>query len=138
MIRAFSFYPPPGSKPEQYIPQVVDQLGQIAEMCLRSDLTLGIEIEANLVGCTGQILAEIHRQVNEPSMVLVFDGGNVACQGYTPTEVFEQYLAMKPAIGWMHVKDYRHPGPIKHKGITPTKRSSSISCRSGLAKAPRI
>jgi len=116
LIRGFSFYHPRGSDPAKHIPQVVDQLGQIAEMCLRSDLTLGIEVEANLVGCTGQILAEIHRQVNEPTMVLVFDAANVSAQGHTPIEVFEQYLAMKPAIGWMHIKDYHHPGPIKHKG----------------------
>ncbi|HEX4142650.1 MAG TPA: TIM barrel protein [Pirellulales bacterium] len=118
LIRGFSFYPPPGSKPEDHMAQVVDQLGQIAEMCLRSDLTYGVEVEANLFGCTGQILAEIHRQVNEPTMVLVFDAANIAAQGYTPIEVFEQYLLMKPAIGWMHIKDYRHPGPIKHKGHT--------------------
>ena len=122
LIRGFSFYPPRGSNPEQHIPQVVDQLGQIAEMCLRSDLTLGVEIEANLVGCTGPILAEIHRQVNEPAMVLVFDAGNISSQGYTPTEMFEQYLAMKPAIGWIHIKDYRHPGAISRKNHTDEEK----------------
>lgn len=122
LIRGFSFYPPRGSDPEKFIPQVVDQLGQIAEACLRSDLTLGIEIEANLVGCTGQILAEIHRQVNEPAMVLVFDAGNISSQGYTPTETFEQYLAMKSAIGWMHIKDYRHPGPVSRKAHTDEQK----------------
>jgi sugar phosphate isomerase/epimerase len=118
LIRGFSFYPPRGSNPEQYIPQVVDHLGQIAEVCLRSDLTFGLEIEANLVGCTGQILAEIHRQVNEATIVLVFDGGNISCQGYSPSQVYEQYLAMKSAIGWMHIKDYRHPGAIGVKTHT--------------------
>ena len=55
----------------------------------RSDLTFGLEIEANLVGRDGPILAEIHRQVNHPALVLVFDAANICCQGYTPTEVFE-------------------------------------------------
>ncbi len=118
LIRGFSFYPPRGDDPQKYIPQAVEQLGQIAEMCLRSDLTFGIEIEPNLTGCTGPILAEIHRQLNDPAMVLVFDGGNIACQGFTPSQVYEQYLAMKPAIGWMHIKDYRHPGPIGQKSYT--------------------
>src|SRR6185312_10097720 len=77
LIRGFSFYPPRGSDPREFLPQAVDQLGQIAETCLRSDLTFGVEIEANLVGHTGQLLAEIHRQVNEPAMVLVFDAGNI-------------------------------------------------------------
>jgi hypothetical protein len=56
-------------------------------------------------------MAEIHRQVNHPALALIFDAGNVICQGYSPQETFEQYLAMKPGLGWMHVKDYRHPNP---------------------------
>ena len=87
LIRGFSFYPPKGADPRQYLPQAVDQLGQIAETCHRSDLTFGLEIEANLVGQTGQLLAEIHRQVNHPAMVLIFDAANILCQGYTTVEV---------------------------------------------------
>ena len=52
LIRGFSFYHPRGTDPQDYIPQAVDQLGQIAETCHRSDLTFGLEIEANLVGQT--------------------------------------------------------------------------------------
>jgi len=113
LIRGFSFYPPRGSDPWEHLPQAVDQLGQIADVCLRSDLTFGLEIEANLVGRTGQLMAEIHRQVNHPEMVLIFDAGNIITQGYSPSEVFEQYLAMKPGLGWMHIKDYRHPHPMQ-------------------------
>jgi sugar phosphate isomerase/epimerase len=109
LIRGFSFYPPKGSSPSDHLTQVVEQLGEIAEVCLRSDLTFGLEIEANLVGQTGQLLAEIHRRIDHPALVLIFDAANILCQGYTPAELFEQYLAMKPAIGWMHIKDYRHP-----------------------------
>jgi sugar phosphate isomerase/epimerase len=115
LIRGFSFYHPRGSDPRDYVPQVVDQLGQIAETCLRSDLTFGVEIEANLVGQTGELLAEIHRQVNNSALVLVFDAGNIIAQGYSQAEVFEQYLAMRPGIGWMHIKDYRHPGPARRQ-----------------------
>jgi hypothetical protein len=90
---------------------VADQLGQIAEACHRSDLTFGLEVEANLVGQNGTLLAELHRRVNHPALVLVFDGGNIITQGFTPQEVFNQYLEMRPGLGWMHVKDYRHPQP---------------------------
>ena len=109
LIRGFSFYPPKGADPWEHLPQAVDQLGQIAEACHRADLTYGLEVEANLVGCTGQILAEIYRQVNHPGMVLIFDAANILVQGYSPAELFEQYLAMKPGLGWMHIKDYRCP-----------------------------
>ncbi len=109
LIRGFSFYHPPGTSPADHLPQVVDQLGQIAEVCHRSDLTFGLEIEANLVGQTGPLLAEIHRRVDHPALVLIFDAGNIVTQGCSASEVFEHYLAMKPGTGWMHIKDFRPP-----------------------------
>ncbi len=113
LIRGFSFYHPKGTDPKAHIPEVVDRLGQIADTCLRSDLTFGLEVEANLVGQTGQLLAEIHRQVNNSAMMLIFDAANIIVQGYTPAETFEQYLAMKPGLGWLHIKDYCHAGESK-------------------------
>jgi sugar phosphate isomerase/epimerase len=116
LIRGFSFYPPKGSDPWQYVPQAVEQLGQLVEACHRADLTYGLEIEANLVGCTGQILAEIYQQINHPALVLIFDGANVLAQGFSPAELFQQYLAMKPGLGWLHIKDYRCPAGSIEKG----------------------
>jgi sugar phosphate isomerase/epimerase len=109
LVRGFSFYHPQGSDPWDHLPQAVDQLGEIAEACHRSDLTFGLEIEANLVGQTGQLVAELHRRVNHPALVTIFDGGNIISQGFTSQQCYEQYLAMKPSIGWMHVKDYHDP-----------------------------
>jgi sugar phosphate isomerase/epimerase len=105
LIRGFSFYPPLGSDPREFLPMAVDRLGQIAELCHRSDLTFGLEVEANLVGCNGALLTEIHRQINHPALVLVFDAANILVQGYSPGEVFQQYTAMRGGIGWLHVKD---------------------------------
>src|SRR6188768_2121422 len=102
LIRGFSFYHPKGEDPKAYLPQVVDQLGAIAETVHRSDLTFGLEIEANLVGQTGDLLAEIQKKVKHPAMMLIFDAANILCQGYTAADVYQQYLAMKPYIGWMH------------------------------------
>src|SRR3954454_13122549 len=109
LIRGFSFYPPKADDPREHLPQAADQLAQIAEKCHRSDLTYGLEIEANLVGQTGELIADLHRRVNHPALVTIFDGGNIISQGYTPEETFQQYLAMKPSIGWMHIKDYHDP-----------------------------
>jgi sugar phosphate isomerase/epimerase len=116
LIRGFSFYHPRGTDPRDYLPQAVDQLGQIAEACHRSDLTYGLEIEANLIGQSGELMAEVFRQVNHPALALIFDAGNIISQGYTPAEVFQQYMAMKPGIGWIHIKDYHHPQPAKRQG----------------------
>lgn len=106
LIRGFSFYQPKGDDPKKYVSQAVDRLGKIAETCHRSDLTFGLEVEANLIGCNGWILAEIYRQVNHPAMKLIFDAANLVVQGYSAAEIFEQYEAMKSGLGWLHVKDY--------------------------------
>ncbi|MEX0793885.1 MAG: TIM barrel protein [Pirellulaceae bacterium] len=116
LIRGFSFYHPIGTNPADHISEAVDHLGQIAEACHRSDLTFGLEVEANLIGQNGDILAEIHKQVKHPAMMLIFDAGNLVCQGYTPDEVYDQYLKMKPGTGWMHVKDYKITNPGAEKG----------------------
>jgi sugar phosphate isomerase/epimerase len=119
LIRGFSFYHPKGSDPREHLSQAADQLAQIAEACHRSDLTYGLEVEANLVGQSGELVAELHRRVNHPALVSVFDGGNIVSQGYSTEDTFAQYLAMKPSIGWMHIKDYHDPhrsvaGQSKH------------------------
>lgn len=111
LIRGFSFYHPKGTDPREHLSQAVDQLGQIAETCQRNGLIFGLEVEANLIGQNGQLMAELYQQINHPALVLIFDGANIVCQGYTPAETYDQYLAMKPGIGWMHIKDYRDPNP---------------------------
>ena len=58
LIRGFSFYHPKGTDPRNHIRQAADQLAQIAEACHRSDLTFGLEVEPNLVGENGHLLAE--------------------------------------------------------------------------------
>lgn len=116
LIRGFSFYPPKQDDPEQHLPQVVDQLGQIADVCEKAGTIFGLEIEANLTGRTGQLMAKLYEQVNHPSLVLIFDAANVLCQGYTPAELFEQYQAMKPGLAWLHIKDYLPPEPRTEKG----------------------
>jgi sugar phosphate isomerase/epimerase len=116
LIRGFSFYPPKGADPWEHLPQAADQLAQIAETCHRSDLTFGLEIEANLVGQTGELMAELHRRVNHPALVTIFDGGNIVSQGFTTEQCFQQYLAMKPSIAWMHIKDYHDPQLAGHTG----------------------
>ena len=111
LIRGFSFYHPKGTKPEEHLDQVCDQLTQIADVCEKRGLTFGLEIEANLVGQTGELLKTIAERVNHPAMLTIFDGANIVCQGFTSDETYSQYLAMKPSLGWVHIKDYHDPSP---------------------------
>ena len=109
LIRGFSFYHPKGSDVGDHLDLAVEQLSQITQACEANDVIYGMEVEANLVGQNGEILAEIHRRVNSQSLVLIFDGGNLVTQGFTAEEVFEQYQLMKPGLGWIHIKDFRNP-----------------------------
>jgi sugar phosphate isomerase/epimerase len=109
LIRGFSFYHPQGDDPEDHVAQATDQVGQIADVCQRHGLTYGLEVEANLVGQNGQILARMHREIRSDALVLVFDGGNLVTQGFSADEVFQNYCEMKRGLGWIHVKDFRWP-----------------------------
>ena len=109
LIRGFSFYHPKGTDPQKHLPQAIDQIGQITRLCDSYGLTYGLEVEANLIGQTGKLLAQVHHAVSDPALVLVFDGANLVCQGMSTDQVFEEYLAMKPGLGWIHVKDYKRP-----------------------------
>ena len=111
LIRGFSFYHPKGTAPEDHVDQVADQLGQIAEACDKRGLTFGLEVEANLVGQTGKLLQQIADKVDHPAMLTIFDGANIVTQGFTPDQTFAEYLAMKPSMGWLHIKDYHDPSP---------------------------
>ena len=115
LVRGFSFYHPKGTDPESHLPQAIDQLGKIADECDRHGLTFGLEVEANLIGQTGKLLRKLHSGVSHPAMLLIFDGANLVCQGMSTDQVFEEYLAMKDGLGWVHIKDYCRPAVVsKH------------------------
>lgn len=109
LIRGFSFYHPKGTRPEDHVEEAVQRLTEIAKVCDSYGLTFGLEVEANLIGQTGQLLAEIHKQVNHPALLTIFDGGNLVTQGFKESEIFAQWQAMKPGLGWVHIKDYSMP-----------------------------
>ncbi len=111
LIRGFAFYHPKGTPADEHIDQVSDQLGQIAEACDKRGLTFGLEVEANLVGQSGDLLKAIAEKVNHPAMLTIFDAANIVTQGLTADETYAQYLAMKPSLGWLHIKDYHDPSP---------------------------
>jgi sugar phosphate isomerase/epimerase len=140
LIRGFSFYPPKDDRPEDHLEQTVDQLGKIAEACHRSDLTFGLEVEANLVGRSGQLLAEIHRRVNHPALVLVFDAANLVCQGYSTAQVWKEWEAMKPGLGWVHIKDYKAPVKAAKRGghVEEDKLANFVPADLGASGHERI
>ncbi len=152
LIRGFSFYHPQTDPPKDYVDQAVDQLGQIVDLCAKEGVVYGLEVEANLIGQDGHLLAELSKKVNSPNMVCIFDGGNLVSQNMTPGECYEEYLAMKKHIGWIHIKDYRakrgarRGGPVDEdalKNFVPSNIGDSLhehilrDFRSEIPKAQR-
>ncbi len=144
LIRGFSFYSPPGEAPEQYVGQVVERLIPICGILARKGQVYGIEVEANLVGRTGHLVAEIVQGVRKAgcrNAVSIFDGANIRVQGYSPDDIWEQYLAMKPTLGWIHVKDFLSSGPVpKIPGghVDEEAINSFATVRRGCCGYPRI
>ncbi|MFY9256005.1 MAG: sugar phosphate isomerase/epimerase family protein [Fuerstiella sp.] len=122
LIRGFSFYHPRGSKPEDHLDAAASNIRAIADACAAEGLVYGLEIEPNLVGETGPLLAELAKRVDHPNMVLIFDGGNVAAQNKNPVQVYEEYKATIPYLGWMHVKDYRIDPSLVWTGAVDEER----------------
>ena len=132
LIRGFSFYHPRGTKPEQHLDQAADQIRRITNLCAENGLVYGLEIEPNLVGETGPLMAELAKRVDHPNMVLIFDGGNVTAQNKNAIQVFEEYRATLPWLGWMHVKDYRIDRSLVWEGAVDEERLKNfVPCDEG-------
>lgn len=122
LIRGFSFYHPIGSNPEDHIPQAVDNIGQIADACAASGLIYGLEIEPNLIGETGPLLAKIAKKLKHSNMVLIYDGGNIAAQNKNRVQCHAEFLDMLPYLGWAHIKDYAIDSTLQWDGVVDEER----------------
>ena len=122
LIRGFSFYHPAGMDPAPHVPEAVDRLGELADLCAREDLIYGLEIEPNLVGETGPLLARIAEEADRPNLVLIYDGGNIAAQNKDAATCFAEYEAMRPHLGWIHIKDYKIDPALTWDGYVDEER----------------
>lgn len=122
LVRGFSFYHPRGTKPEDHINQAVDNIGQIVDACAAAGLVYGLEIEPNLVGETGPLLAKIAKKLKHPNMVLIYDGGNIAAQNKNRLQCYSEFLDMLPYVGWIHIKDYAIDPTLTWTGAVDEER----------------
>lgn len=122
LIRGFSFYQPKGDAPEKYVDQAVELIGQIADEFAKHGIVYGLEVEANLIGQNGKLLAELATKINRENLVVIFDGGNLSSQNLSPVECFREYEAMRPHIGWIHIKDYAIDPTMEWKGYVDEER----------------
>jgi sugar phosphate isomerase/epimerase len=122
LIRGFSFYHPAGEDPAAYVAQAAENIGQIADEFAPHNLAYGLEVEANLVGQNGRMLARLAETLNRPNLVCVFDGGNLSSQNLNWVEVFDEYAAMREHIGWAHIKDYSVDRSLPWTGVVDEER----------------
>ena len=122
LIRGFSFYHPRGTDPRPHLNQAAEQLAQIVEKCAAAGVIYGLEVEANLIGQSGKLLAALSRKVNSPHMVCIFDGGNISSQNLSAVQCLEEFQAMRPYLGWIHIKDYAIDPSLEWTGVVDEAR----------------
>ncbi len=122
LIRGFSFYQPKGEDPGKYIDQAVELVGKIADEFAQHGIVYGLEVEANLIGQNGKLLAEMAKKLNRDNLVVIYDGGNLSSQNMSPVQCFDEYVAMRPHIGWIHIKDYAIDHSLEWKGYVDEDR----------------
>lgn len=122
LIRGFSYYHPKGTPPEGYLDQASDLVGRITDEFAKHGIVYGLEVEANLIGQNGRMLHELAVRINRPNLVVIFDGGNISSQNMSPVQCFEEYAAMRPHIGWIHIKDYAVDPSLEWKGYVDEER----------------
>lgn len=122
MIRGFSFYHPQGKDPQDYVKQAADRLVPIVDACAKAGLIFGLEVEANLIGQNGHLLAALAKAVKKPNLVCIFDGANISCQNINAIDCCAEYVAMRESLGWLHIKDYRIDPTQKWTGVVDEAR----------------
>jgi sugar phosphate isomerase/epimerase len=122
LIRGFSFYHPKGEDPAPYVAQAAEKIGRIADAFAQHGIVYGLEVEANLIGQNGRMLAALSEAIRRPNLVCIFDGGNLSSQNLSPVECFREYAAMRDHIGWIHIKDYRVDPTLEWTGVVDEER----------------
>ncbi|QDT32067.1 sugar phosphate isomerase/epimerase family protein [Thalassoglobus polymorphus] len=122
LIRGFSFYQPKGEAPDGYVDQAVELVAKITDEFAKHGIVYGLEVEANLIGQNGKMLAELATKINRENLVVIYDGGNLSSQNMSPVQCFEEYELMRPHIGWIHIKDYEIDPTMEWLGYVDEER----------------
>ncbi|MCA9056144.1 MAG: sugar phosphate isomerase/epimerase, partial [Planctomycetaceae bacterium] len=122
LIRGFSFYHPAGTDPAPHVAAAAERIGRIADAFAEHGIIYGLEVEANLIGQNGRMLDALAKAVDRPNLVCIFDGGNLSSQNMNPVQCFDEYVAMRDHIGWVHIKDYKIDPGLQWTGVVDEER----------------
>ena len=106
-IRIFSFYPDDISTNEhydQYVGEVVDRLGALAEKAAAADFMLLHENEKDIVGDTPERCYQLMSGVDHPNLRFIWDPANFVQVG-VEKGIDNYWDKLSPHIGYIHIKD---------------------------------
>lgn len=116
-IRIFSFYPPasdPSQAPEAWRNEVIKRLTEMTRRAAQANVVLLHENEKEIYGDTIARCVDVHQQVTDPHFKYALDTANfIQCQ---QTPYPNAYDALRPWLGYVHVKDALPDGSVVPAG----------------------
>jgi 3-dehydroshikimate dehydratase len=117
-VRVFSFYPPADAdRPVNWEPYRAEIIARLREMTTRAaaaGITLVHENEKDIYGDAIARCVDLLQEVNDPSFRAAFDPANFIQCGETPFP--DAYEALRPWVGYVHVKDATWNGDVTAAG----------------------
>ena len=116
-IRIFSFYPPTAARTmhlDQFRDAVVQRLRTMIERARASGITLLHENEKGIYGDTIDRCVDLMQSCEDSHFRFVLDPANFIQCGQIPYP--DAYIALRPWLGWVHVKDALPNGRVVAAG----------------------
>ncbi len=130
-LRMFSFYLPAGESPKQFRQEVLDRLGQMADIAEGTGVTLCHENEKGIYGDVAFRCLEIHHAV--PAIRGVFDPANFIQCGQ---DTWEAWALLFPFIKYLHVKDALADGSVVPAGKGIGNVARIVAAFRALGRSP--
>jgi sugar phosphate isomerase/epimerase len=103
LVRVFSFFIPPGDRPERYREQVIERMRALADVAEDRGIVLAHENEKQIYGDRPERCADIIESVGSPALRATFDAANFVQCGVRPHT--EGYDLLRPHLVYLQVKD---------------------------------
>lgn len=110
-LRFFSFYIPHGKDPFDYESEVLDRMGEMAEISIKAGVNPCHENEKGIFGDTAERCLKIHEQL--PLVQGIFDPANFVQCGVDTAAAWKM---LNPYIKYLHIKDALADGSVVPAG----------------------
>jgi sugar phosphate isomerase/epimerase len=103
LVRVFSFFIPPGDRPERYREQVIERMRALADVAEDRGIVLAHENEKQIYGDRPERCADLIASVGSPALRATFDAANFVQCGVRPHT--QGYGLLRPYLVYVQVKD---------------------------------